>query len=99
MRLAVLVFFIFLLPLSVESAEVIRVIDGDTMKLDDGRRVRLYGIDCPEGRQETGDEATAFVRRMAEGEFFIIQRWGKIVMAVPWPLCIFRTGAVSRKRF
>ncbi len=47
------------------------------MKLDDGRRVRLYGIDCPEGRQETGDEATAFVRRMAEGEFFIIQRLGE----------------------
>ncbi len=29
-------------------AEVARVIDGDTIKLDTGERVRLVGVDCPE---------------------------------------------------
>src|SRR3989338_5940541 len=37
-------------PLSVnrEKVQVVRVIDGDTVELDDGRRVRYIGIDTPE---------------------------------------------------
>jgi micrococcal nuclease len=31
-----------------EDAEIERVVDGDTVKLSDGRRVRLIGIDTPE---------------------------------------------------
>jgi micrococcal nuclease len=31
-----------------EDVEVERVVDGDTLKLSDGRRVRLIGIDTPE---------------------------------------------------
>ena len=30
------------------TARVTRVIDGDTVELDDGRRIRLLGIDAPE---------------------------------------------------
>lgn len=58
---------------------VVRVIDGDTFDLDDGRRVRLLGVDTPEtqyspraqieGRSDPyAEEATAFVRRQVEGK-------------------------------
>jgi len=54
------------------SADVIRVIDGDTMKLDIDigfnikilHVVRLRGIDCPEKGTEQGDAATAFVEEV-----------------------------------
>ena len=50
-----------------------RVIDGDTLVLDDGRTVRLIGVDTPETHhpeipvQRFGSEATEFTRRMVEG--------------------------------
>ena len=34
-----------------------RVIDGDTFVLDDGRRIRLHGVDTPEIRQPHGGDA------------------------------------------
>lgn len=40
-----------------ETAFVTRVIDGDTIELEDGRRVRLRGIDAPELRDTYGDIA------------------------------------------
>ena len=49
---------------------VVRVIDGDTLELDGGERVRLIGVDAPEsqdfgrGKEVCGREATNFVRRM-----------------------------------
>jgi micrococcal nuclease len=51
----------------------VRVIDGDTIELDGGERVRLIGVDTPETVdprrpvQYFGKEASAFTRRMAEG--------------------------------
>ena len=50
-----------------------RVVDGDTLLLDSGHRVRLLGVDTPETKHPTrpiepwGPEASAFVRRLAEG--------------------------------
>lgn len=35
-------------PVKDESVFVSRVVDGDTLKLSDGRRVRLIGVDTPE---------------------------------------------------
>lgn len=32
-------------------------VDGDTVKLDGGRRIRLYGIDAPESKQHFGKPA------------------------------------------
>ena len=50
-----------------------RVIDGDTLRLRSGHRVRLLGVDTPEtvhprlGEQLFGREASAFTRDTAEG--------------------------------
>jgi micrococcal nuclease len=52
---------------------VVRVIDGDTLLLDNDERVRLIGVDTPESVDPRrpveyfGKEAAAFVRRLAEG--------------------------------
>lgn len=62
----------------VADVVVLRVIDGDTVDLQDGRRIRLIGIDTPEmgyspRAQVEGvndpfaEEATAFLRELAEG--------------------------------
>src|SRR3972149_5750746 len=52
---------------------IIRVLDGDTIVLDNGETVRLIGVDAPETHhpeipvQRFGEEATEFLRRLAEG--------------------------------
>jgi len=52
---------------------VTRVLDGDTLVLDNGERVRLIGVDAPETHhpelpvQRFGEESTEFLRRFAEG--------------------------------
>ena len=51
-----------------------RVIDGDTLLLDNGERVRLIGVDTPETKhpnkpvEHFGKEAAAFTQRMVEGK-------------------------------
>ena len=51
-----------------------RVVDGDTLLLGTGERVRLIGVDTPETKRPNspveyfGKEATAFTRRMVEGK-------------------------------
>ena len=60
-------------PRDVVPRVVTRVVDGDTIVLDGGERVRLIGVDTPETKhpqkpvQYFGREATAFTRRIAEG--------------------------------
>jgi endonuclease YncB( thermonuclease family) len=50
---------------SKENAVVAAVIDGDTIKLVSGQRVRLVQIDTPEKRVECyGDEASALTRQL-----------------------------------
>ncbi len=52
----------------------VRVVDGDTIVLDGGERVRLIGVDTPESVdprrpvQYFGKEAAAFTRRIVEGK-------------------------------
>lgn len=50
------------------TVHVARVIDGDTFVLDDGRRVRLLGIDTPEKGKWYFDEATDRMRDLVEGK-------------------------------
>jgi micrococcal nuclease len=58
---------------TLESATVRYVIDGDTLDLSDGRRVRLLGIDAPEmgfdGKtaEPFSQEATDWLRERVEG--------------------------------
>lgn len=53
-----------------ETATVERVVDGDTIKLTDGRRVRLIGIDTPESVDPRrpveclGREASAYAKQL-----------------------------------
>jgi len=48
-----------------QSAVVSRVVDGDTIELVGGQRVRLVQIDTPEKRVECyGDEASALTQRL-----------------------------------
>ena len=52
-----------------------KVIDGDTIEIA-GQRIRLYGIDAPEGRQTCRREATfllPFAPMTAVSYFFIMQ--------------------------
>jgi micrococcal nuclease len=56
------------------SLLVMKVVDGDTLKLSDRQTIRLIGVDTPETKHPTkpvqyfGKEASAFTKRMAEGK-------------------------------
>ncbi len=55
----------------VETADVARVIDGDTVELADGRRVRYLMVDTPESTTETecfGPEAKQFNTDLVAGK-------------------------------
>jgi len=60
-----------------------RVIDGDTLELADGRKVRLAEIDAPELNQPWGLQATKFLKSI-EGKSIILQgektdRYGRVL--------------------
>lgn len=89
-------------------ARVVAVVDGDTLDavLVDGDRVRvrLSGIDAPEGRQPYGAEATEAARALVEGLDVVLlpagrKSWGRMVAEVLLPsgeslnLALVRLGA------
>lgn len=66
-------------PAQADHAKVSRVIDGDTVELIDGRKVRYIGVDTPETTRHVGDrwikdpqpfalEAAEFNRQLVEGK-------------------------------
>lgn len=57
-----------------EQALVTKVIDGDTVELADGRRVRYLGIDTPESGEYYAEEATARNKELVEGKTVELQR-------------------------
>ena len=57
-----------------EQALVTSVIDGDTVELADGRRVRYLGIDTPESGEYYAEEATARNKELVEGKTIELQR-------------------------
>ena len=69
------------------SGEVVRVIDGDTVIIQDGEdrfKVRLAHIDAPEKNQECGDHAKTTLQILVDGknvyiEFHQIDMYGRII--------------------
>lgn len=64
-----------------EKAGVARVIDGDTFELENGKRVRLIGIDTPESvspdqskNTEFGKLASAFTKEKLEGKTVYLEK-------------------------
>jgi micrococcal nuclease len=51
-----------------ETAVVLRVIDGDTCRLEDGRRVRYLGVNAPEAGDPHAEEATLANHRLVGGK-------------------------------
>ena len=58
---------------AMERALVVRVIDGDTIQLQDGSRVRYLGIDTPETDEPFYAEASARNRDLVEGKIVELQ--------------------------
>lgn len=63
-----------------EKAEVAKVVDGDTIELSTGQKVRYIGIDTPEtkhpqkGVQCFGREASARNKELVEGKHILMER-------------------------
>jgi len=58
----------------IQEVLVTRVIDGDTIELADGSRVRYLGIDTPEVGELYGAEATARNKELVEGKIVELQQ-------------------------
>jgi micrococcal nuclease len=59
---------------TIDKALVVNVIDGDTIELEDGRRVRYLGIDTPETGEPYYSEATARNKELVEGKVVYLQK-------------------------
>jgi len=81
-RIWLLAIILLLLPLSAcgpapETAIVTRVIDGDTIIIDTGQKVRYIGIDAPElhpEREDYGKVAWRVNRHLVEGKEVRLER-------------------------
>ncbi|MEH6470151.1 MAG: thermonuclease family protein [Halopseudomonas sp.] len=70
-------------PTKPQSVDIAKVYDGDTLRLTDGRKVRLIGINTPElGRDGQPDqplaaEATSFARQLVAGKNPVLLQIGQ----------------------
>jgi micrococcal nuclease len=55
-------------PANLDSVRVQRIIDGDTLDLSDGRRVRLLGINTPEREEALYAEASSYLGQLVESK-------------------------------
>jgi endonuclease YncB( thermonuclease family) len=53
---------------AVAGPRVVRVLDGDSVVLSDGRQIRYLGVNSPEVGEAFSDEARALNRRLVEGK-------------------------------
>lgn len=58
----------------IEKAHVTAVIDGDTIEIEGGEKIRYIGIDTPETDECYGPEATEANRELVEGKEVILIR-------------------------
>lgn len=73
-----------------KQSQVTRIIDGDTIELEDGTKIRYIGINTPEKDQCFGAEATAHNTKLVEGKTIdyetdvqILDRYGR-TLAYVW---------------
>jgi endonuclease YncB( thermonuclease family) len=71
------------LPAEAVEYRVSRIVDGDTVYLKDGTKVRLHGIDTPERDQLYGKQATRSLDKLIGGKVFVVEkdtdRYGRLV--------------------
>lgn len=72
----------FLLPLSLFafSAKVIKISDGDTITILQDKqqiKVRLFGIDAPEKKQDYGQKSKQFLASLVAGQVVEVEPKGK----------------------
>lgn len=63
--------------LALEAVTVSRVVDGDTVELSDGRKIRLVGVNTPEStnkHEKYGEEASDYTKSKLEGQKVWIQK-------------------------
>lgn len=90
----------------------VRAVDGDTLELDGGERLRLIGVDTPETVdprrpvQYFGEEASAFTRRMAQGKSVRLEydqdtrdRYGRTLAYVYLPDGTFLNAEIIRQGY
>ncbi|OFV68312.1 MAG: micrococcal nuclease [Candidatus Syntrophoarchaeum caldarius] len=58
----------------ISTAVVTSVIDGDTVELQNGERVRLLGINTPEMGQPYYEEATNMLKKLIEGKTVMLEK-------------------------
>ena len=71
----------------ITSGTVTRIIDGDNLELDNGKSIRLYGINCPEKNQKFSQEAINLSAKLAINQQITIDyqpnysadKWGRIL--------------------
>lgn len=78
---------LLLLTLPARAQLVVDVHDGDTLRLQSGQRVRLWGIDAPELRQPYGVEARDHLARLVKGKVVRLEphgedRYGRLLAVV-----------------
>ena len=76
----ILVVFIVATPLFAFSAKVVKISDGDTITVLSGKeqtKVRLYGIDAPEKKQDYGQKSKQFLASLIAGQVVEVEPKGK----------------------
>ena len=71
----------------ITQATVTRIIDGDNLELDNGKSIRLYGINCPEKNQKFSQESINLSAKLALNQQITIDyqpnysadKWGRIL--------------------
>src|SRR4030043_1262577 len=112
LSLLVFIFFISALLNAQDWVKVKRVIDGDTLLLTNGEKVRLIGVDTPETKhpqkpvQRFGKEAYLFTRTMVEGKEVRLEfdwqkrdRYGRLLAYVYLPDGTFLNAEIIKQGY